>query len=490
MDDRVSFPAAAELSSAGARSENGGATRYFAAAAYHDPAFRKQVLEFLRHGWYRARAPEFGIDEAVVAHHCRRAARRETIRDGVMLLVFLVFAWGPIGELLAEPQYASEILAYYAPNLILAVLAASLVLAVERIWTEHYITARSFGRGMMTEAGSPAAPAAPAQNLVIYGAYSPFVGSGYRVGGWSFSVNLERTRSEFGVSAPAEPFEPRDLTRFVESRFDRLRIAGISRCEVLFVDGKGARDNAAQLFSDGQPRRRISPEAVERLADSLGQDVRSYLCINVTDWSGELVLSVYLRCKKGESNLFIEASYFLLAPPKRAFFRIEELDPQLHIMTVVRSLFRSAMLSAFVLAGSVFRLGALAVSPLTHVLERGSIVRLMERNRRFNIGAITSIRELGMENYYRVYFQELDKERHVKTIEQCTIDAMVEFLDLHNIDTSDIRDRRSAILNNGVIVAGGELKAGNMAVGQGAKAAISRLGARMARVDGGAGAGT
>jgi hypothetical protein len=103
----------------------------------------------------------------------------------------------------------------------------------------------------------------------------------------------------------------------------------------------------------------------------------------------------------------------------------------------------------------------------------------MKRNPRFNFGAVTSIRELGMENYYRVYFQQLDKERHVKTIEQCTIDAIVEFLETHNIDTSDIRDRRSAILNNGVIVAGGDLHAENMAVGSGAKAALSRFGAKV-----------
>jgi hypothetical protein len=48
------------------------ASRYFAAAAYRDAPFRHSVLEFVRHGWYRARAPEFGINEPLVTEHCQR----------------------------------------------------------------------------------------------------------------------------------------------------------------------------------------------------------------------------------------------------------------------------------------------------------------------------------------------------------------------------------------------------------------------------------
>jgi hypothetical protein len=218
---------------------------------------------------------------------------------------------------------------------------------------------------------------------------------------------------------------------------------------------------------------------ITQLEDSPSAGTRSYLCINIADWSGEIILSIYLRCKKGESNLFVEASYFLLPPPKRDFFKIDELDPQLRLGTVAATLAGSMMASPIMLVIATFRLLAWALSPIRHWLERRRIRRTMKRNPRFNFGASTSIRELGMENYYRVYFQQLDKERHVKTIEQCTIDAIVEFLEAHNINTSDIRDRRSAILNNGVIVAGGDLHAENMAVGSGAKAAFSRFGAKV-----------
>jgi hypothetical protein len=457
-----------------------GASRYFAAAAYRDAPFRRSVLEFVRHGWYRSRAPEFGINEQFVADHCRRAKRREHIRDVAMLLVFLMVGHTPLVWLISRPELADRILPYFAPNLIFAVLAASIILFVERLVTEHFTTVRKFSREMFATA-SPGADmvAGDRQNLVVYGGYSPFVGSGYGIGGWSFSVNLERTRDKSGEATDVVPFGWRDLMSFVESRLDRLRIDGLRHYEVLFADGHLARDNEAILFADGRAKRQIPMNVVAQLADSPSAGTRSYLCINVEDWSGEIVLSIYLRCKKGDSNLFIEASYFILPPPKRDFFMIDEVGPKLRLGTVARLLAESIMTSAFMLVIAAFRLLAWAAEPIAHWFERRRIRRAMKRNPRFNFGALTSIRQLGMENYYRVYFQQLDKERHVKTIEQCTIDAIVEFLDAHNVDTSDIRDRRSAMLNNGVIVAGGDFTAGSMAVGRGAKAEVFQFGAKL-----------
>ena len=458
------------------------ATRYFAAAAYHDAGFRKKVLEFVRHGWYRARAPEFGIDEALVVSHCRRAERRERIRDALMLLAFGAVAYNPLYWVISDPEHFDEILAYFAPSLIFGVIAAGVVLFVERLMTEHYTMARTFNRQAFASAPRREPQAAGAdgcQNLVVYGGYSPFVGSGYSVGGWSFSVNLDKTKNDFGKTGEVLPFTTRELLGVIESRLDRLRVDGLQHFDVLFADGRLIRDDAAFFLSNGQPRRNVDPDGIARLEESPRADARSYLCINVLDWSGEIIISIYLRFKKGEANLFTEATYFLLAPPKRSFFKIDEADPQLRLRTIGRIFFRAGLSAAFMLIAAVFRLVAWAEAPIRHWSERRRIRRLMKRNPRFNLGAVTTIRELGMENYYRVYFQQLDKERHVKTIEQCLIDEIVDFLDAHNIDTSDIRDRRSTILNNGVIVSGGNISTTSMAVGTGAKSVVSRLSAKM-----------
>lgn len=452
-----------------------GASRYLVAAAYRQAKFRRKVLDLVRHDWYRGRAPEFGIDEAAIVAHCRTAERRQRLRDLSILVVFVAFAHQAIGWIITDPGELGAILAYFAPSLALGAVAAGLILFGERLYTGQVTIGRLAGDAGFGEAAQSKTPGGERQNLIVYGGYSPFVGSGYGVGGWSFSVNLENTTRELGIARAAIPFETAALMRFVEDRLGRLRVDGLDCCEVLFADGRLVRDDDVLFGREGRPHRHLPPEAIAARADSPAGGTRSYLCVAIPDWRGEIVVSVYLRFKRGESNLYAEASYFILAPPRREFYAVDEVDPRWRLETVARVFFRSSLGALLVLAWSAFSVLGWSLRPVDHWLERRRIRRKIKHNPRFNFGATTSIRELGMENYYRVYFQQLDKDRHVKTIEQCTIDAIVEFLAAHNIDTSEIRDRRTAILNNGVIVAGGDINSQNLAVGSGARAVVTRL---------------
>ena len=452
-------------------------TRYFAAAAYCDRDFRQQVLDYFHHRWYRAAAPEFGVDERLVYRHCRRADLQEFIRNLTMLLIVMIAVAAPIFEVLSAPeQYAMYISASLATNLIYGYLLAAAILFSERLFTEHYLVVKHFGRDRFVNKAGPILADIESQNLVVYGGYAPFVGSGYKLGAWSFSINLERTHEDFGKATRAQPFETRNLLLFVRQRLDRLRDVNLRYRNVLFADGRMIRENGTKLMHDERPRRRISGDLVDQLADNPAGGTRSYLCIHVGDWGGELVVSVYLRCMKHDSGLFVEATYYVLSPPKPAFFKIDEQDRKLRLGEIIRQAVAALGQAPFIIPYTVLQAAARLMAPISNLLERGRIRKAMERNPRFNYGAYTSIRELGMGNYYRVYFQELDRERHVKTVVQCVIDAIVEFLDAHDINTSDLQDRRSAVLNNGVIVTGGEFNAQNVAVGDRAEAVMHRIG--------------
>jgi hypothetical protein len=91
-------------------------------------------------------------------------------------------------------------------------------------------------------------------------------------------------------------------------------------------------------------------------------------------------------------------------------------------------------------------------------------------NPMYNYGVDQSIREWAASSQYRMHFQKLDKEMHIKTIEQNLLDAIIDFLDEHDVDITSLRERQTAILNNGVIVTGGSIQADNMAVGKQAAA--------------------
>ena len=51
----------------------------------------------------------------------------------------------------------------------------------------------------------------------------------------------------------------------------------------------------------------------------------------------------------------------------------------------------------------------------------------------------------------------------------------MEFLDAHNIDISQFEEQRATILNNGLLVSGGEFKAESVAVGERARAAATHF---------------
>jgi hypothetical protein len=88
----------------------------------------------------------------------------------------------------------------------------------------------------------------------------------------------------------------------------------------------------------------------------------------------------------------------------------------------------------------------------------------------FDYGAATTVRQEGMSATYRHYFQKLDELMYFKLIQKQIFESIVTFLDARDIDTSELKERQGAVLNNGVIITGGEIKAQNMAVGSAARA--------------------
>jgi hypothetical protein len=89
---------------------------------------------------------------------------------------------------------------------------------------------------------------------------------------------------------------------------------------------------------------------------------------------------------------------------------------------------------------------------------------------------VTSVRELAQARHYRRYFQQVDRDLNTKFIDRQVLDTIVDFLDSRNIDTSQFQEQRSMILNNGLLVSGGEFKAGSVAVGEQARAAMTQFG--------------
>jgi hypothetical protein len=103
--------------------------------------------------------------------------------------------------------------------------------------------------------------------------------------------------------------------------------------------------------------------------------------------------------------------------------------------------------------------------------------RLAQRRRQaaqddptYDYGATTTLRASFAQNTFLHYFQKADADFDNKLIERKILDEIECFLDARGIDTTDIRERQTTILNSGILVQGGDVRAESLAVGQGAQA--------------------
>jgi hypothetical protein len=132
----------------------------------------------------------------------------------------------------------------------------------------------------------------------------------------------------------------------------------------------------------------------------------------------------------------------------------------------------------FMAIAAPFNLLAKILKPYMKWREDRRIRRMIRENALFDYGAATTMRQAESAWAFTRYFQKLDKEMHVKIVERQLLDSVIQFLDSKDIDTSDLRDRQTVILNQGVIVSGGSLEAETLAVGQRAKAVVGKMAAK------------
>lgn len=221
-------------------------------------------------------------------------------------------------------------------------------------------------------------------------------------------------------------------------------------------------------------------EKTEKTTDS----VRHYKCLRVTEWNGELILSIFLRFSKIGHNLFIEANYYLLTPLRSYYRQYDEIESQPSRENLLELAVQST-LKAFVFASLLVIFPVVILMDISTVQEREqrkynarkNKIKEIKSNYSFNYGAITSLRERVSQEEYQRFFQKLDQEMYLKIIERRIVDSLSNFLDSKNIDTSVFKETKSTILNHGVILSNGSIHTHNLAVGINAKSKSNNGGA-------------
>ncbi len=451
--------------------EKSQTTRLLCASAFlNGSQFREKVLGYLESESHGV-SPELGVDIGLVAMVCQYAKIRT---ERFYLYLFLAL----VASLIVLSLDVSFGLFAFA-------LSTSVIyynkIHGERVdlaskFREENFNAINPGDLFFAHLDKRATSALPreTQNLIVYTGFAPFAGAGMSLGGWSFTVDISKSNSEGADRCAVIPFKVEELYGAIDSDLLVSGLKGLVVKDCYFVSGREIRQDHEILPNIyGRPNQQLTSSRAQRYLSDSDTRVRHYRWVRVHEWSQELVVSCFLRLSIRGNSLFIEMNRFLLTPLADEYRRIDEKpQPRLSglILMAIESLFAGPVCALF---ASLLLLRLLS-DGAEELLgwEESRRRRTIDDNLLFNYGSGYSLRHRLSSTQYEHYFQKTDSDFIRKTLESTIIDKIVSFLNDHHVDTSNLRERQTMILNSGIIVHGGDVKAENLAVGSGAQASM------------------
>lgn len=455
-------------------------TRYLASSAFiHGTKFYSAVLNTLRQH-ARAVCTELGLDLDLLARVCSYVERRDTLYQIAFAIVSIGSFW--LIDIEAV-QYNSDY-----TSLVVAAIPSMLLYCVNRMHNRSLLRSLFSSESYTSDAvkhnakflqtlSKPLVTSfpSPEQNVIVYHGFEPFVGAGITIGGWSFTIDCSRPTDDPLQQRTPHPFSVPELYTAIAQSLQSLRCDGLDVRDYLFVHGSDIRDDR-EFLPDifDRPVQHVDHETVMHYAGTGDDRVRHYKWIRVHDWDDEMVVSYFLRLSLHGTVLFVETTRCLLTPIRQEYRKIDSELAKRPALVFKETLYKSIVMGPFYALASWMFLFA-KMSAAVHEIFRpnGDLRKQVKHDPFYNYGTTSSVRQLYSSGTYDHYFQKLDGRMFDQILEKDVLDSLVRFLDEHDIDTTDIKDRQSTILNNGVIVKGGDINATSLAVGQKAWATTS-----------------
>lgn len=457
-------------------------TRQVSASVYQDASLRDKFFNFVKDP-YHAAVESFGLNPLEVLKHVFNARRGERNYYQRLFLPAIIL-WGVIFIIFASEGQALEDSTFVLIGFIVFCIAYLIVILRDinqRDFLKENLSKDSYNSDFQYNNSNSELihhfQRRIGGNAVFYSGFSPFVGSGLDIGGWSFVIDIDKGKKIMDKKLSPLPFEEAELYGAISHEIEDLKIPNLSINDKVFINGKKIRNNRELLPNIlGHPVSNVSKEYMELVMNNDIKDARFYKVIQVVDWEGDLVLTAFFRLQKNEKSLFIENNYFLLPPigdNLKAIDRTKEHSGIRHfigwIIGLVFVTLGHSLLSIFKVFGYINEV----ISSIFGGIEAAQR-KIVKSSPDFDYGAETSLREAVSQTHYSQHFQKLDKEKYFKIIEKRLFNLVGDFLDSKNIDASEFKERETSILNQGVIVTGGNLSGENIAVGKNSKISFGK----------------
>jgi hypothetical protein len=435
------------------------------------PFWGGQIIEFAKNP-YNAVVKSPGVDSELLIKHALNARLRDRqykwLIAATLFVSFLLFTIIPV-------------LIVFLPLLMIVIFIIVLVKHIN----DHNFVKEHFTVGKFNTTFSYDGPdqhlihqlqKKTTKNVTYYSGYSPFVGCGVEVGGWSFVIDIDKGKllEDQETTATPKPFMEDELYYNVSKELQTLKIENCAIENKVYFNGKKIRSKQ-ELLPDifNVPVGEVAPDFMKSAMNSGVSDARFYKVIQVTGWEGDLVLTAFLRFQKGEKTLFVENNYWLLPPIQEQYRAVDSIKKS----SGIRYYFGQFVLVVFktifaIIASAFFVLNQITMG-INHILGQSpedKLRRNVKSSPDYDYGSATSIRQMVCQSRYLQHFQKLDKERYLKTIDKRILNGIEIFLDSKDISTAELRERETNVLNNNIIIQpGGTFNGGNVAMGKNAK---------------------
>jgi hypothetical protein len=484
-------------------STNRETTRYLAAATQIDTHYAANVVNRIFGEPLKALAPSYGIDIVTVAKWAIKALHTQSIRDVILAFILTLQACFIILSAINSPWFLIAI-----PGLF---TVAWINVSWEYWERRHNRIIRQLlrDRFIPSEAPSPKHPDQQKRlqeiderkdgNLVVFSGHFAFVGTGSSVHQQRMLFDIRpkeepesesdpesdpdsKPEPEQGREKPpaeAEYFSSHDIHTAIVQAFDDARGLGkslnnIRVYERLFVNGIHIQGGEELLPNPLQP----PPTLVENdllTAASINPspDARSYVCVEMLGWQGQLVVTLFARAVYTGRSLFVEWTFRVLPPLRTAFLKIDELYELPPYQQLLNSLSVGIRKTTAALLCSPVAALRLTLRPRMARIQRSRLKYAISHGYVYDYGARRSIREYASGNQRGHYFLARDESMYVLLAQQTLIQAVRDFLGEHGVDLGQFDNQAQVIFDQSIHI--GDIKdSTGIAIGNDSSANVNK----------------
>jgi len=413
--------------------------------------FKEDIKERLEHP-YKAPTPEFGIDLDKIREELDNSKGDYFKKSTFLFIVVLVALFILFQDI--ENNWGILILAFFLTFLAELIYLRTASKKVRKI--------------MNIEGDNCHFDEDSSKNIIISGGYYPFVGSGWGLNSWSFTVDLSQPENK---EKPVNNINVTELYNKIEVNLKKLNIEGLLLKDKLLVNGMDV-NIVSHLLTNGRfskPVDTIDSNYVKTKINENDKSVRYYKAVYIPIWEGKLFLHLYYRFMIVNGSLFTEAKFFSIPPLKQKYRDIENIPiiptKREFIEHIYKSLFTGAFswIAVYVNVFAFVQGGFMAKNSRLKAWKRE-----VETTRLYNYGWNISLREKWSENTYERYFQQVDRDFMLKILTNEVIKNLQHFLSENNIATDQFKETTTKIVNEGIMIYGGQVQADSLAAGKGA----------------------